>query len=349
MRNRTAGADVPWRVKDTLRHLLALALLARLRASRAAVGIALVYHRVDEHAGNPDLELVPALALNTFAAHLRHLKKHYDLLPASELPAAVSARRRGGRIPAAITFDDDLATHLAVVAPALEDQRIPATFFLGSGTVPPSKRYWWDHLQSAVDRGLTVQDLLPQISREAVTRALEHRPGALRTIAKEIELLTPLSRQAILRALVSLPDQYGRPGLSCDDIRALRSRGFEVGFHTVWHDRATGLEDQALLVALNEGKAELESLVGSIDVFAYPHGKAGPREAQAVVRSGYRLAYTTRRDPVTPRSDRYLLGRFEPPFVNGGMFALSVVKALTGCRPWSRNRRGRASPPARRQ
>src|SRR4051794_27432030 len=110
---------------------LALQLAAALarglhRLKGPGTGIALVYHRVDAHAGDPARELVPALPAQAFEAQVRHLVRHYDVVTARDLPAAARARRRGARLPVALTFDDDYPSHLEHVAPALRRAGAPA-------------------------------------------------------------------------------------------------------------------------------------------------------------------------------------------------------------------------------
>ena len=75
----------------------------------AAVGRA---NRARDHRGG-------ARAASTSLATL------YELVPASHLHRAMLARRRGRPIPIAVTFDDDLASHLEVAAPSCGASRAP--------------------------------------------------------------------------------------------------------------------------------------------------------------------------------------------------------------------------------
>ena len=110
---------------------LAFLLRVSLRLSARRAGIALVYHRIGDPPGDPDRELVPARGTAQFESELRHLKKHYRLVPASRLLEAAAGRRRGERFPVSITFDDDLSSHVEVAMPILERQGLPATFLVG--------------------------------------------------------------------------------------------------------------------------------------------------------------------------------------------------------------------------
>src|SRR5215210_6123662 len=122
------GVLGPRRAAKALLGLPIAAMLEwRLRLSTRRVGLALLYHRVDIARGDPRRELLPALDARRFAAHVRHLKRRYRLVRASELLAATAERRRGERIPVAITFDDDLPDYRKTVAPILSRWGTTAT------------------------------------------------------------------------------------------------------------------------------------------------------------------------------------------------------------------------------
>src|SRR5918999_999984 len=105
---------------------LALEWAARRSARRGA--IALVYHRIAESPGDRRRELLPALSSRLFESHVRYLASHYRLVTASELPRAARERRPGTPFPVAITLDDDLRSHVDMVAPILARAGATATF-----------------------------------------------------------------------------------------------------------------------------------------------------------------------------------------------------------------------------
>ena len=108
MQRRRLGAS--WR------RLRATALRWRLRASPAHVAGALVYHGTDPAPPTGE-QIVPGITAAALERHVRHLQRSYELVPASQLHGAMLARRRGRPIPIAVTFDDDLASHLEVAGP----------------------------------------------------------------------------------------------------------------------------------------------------------------------------------------------------------------------------------------
>jgi len=294
-----------------------------MRLSARRVGLAVVYHRVDRSRGNPERELLPALDARRFAAHVRHLRRRYRVVRASELAATAAQRRRGGRIPVAITFDDDLPDHSAMAAPILSRHQAVATFFLCGASLEQPFAFWWERLQRAFDRGVDVTPALGgRITRDdltvhSATNAIyELAPGERSTVAARLgELLGPDPASAGMRAA---------------DVRALIAAGFEIGFHTRGHEALTALDDAALDDALREGRAELDALAGRpLDLIAYPHGEVDERVASAARSAGYRFGFTTKREPVRPDSEPLLLGRYEPVLASLGLFAFAVARALT--------------------
>ena len=95
------------------------------RCSARQAGVVICHHRVDDPQEDPDAYLVAAMGTKLFEAQLRHLKRRYRVVPPSEILDAVRARRRGQRFPVAITFDDDLPTHLPTAVPIMKRMGVP--------------------------------------------------------------------------------------------------------------------------------------------------------------------------------------------------------------------------------
>jgi peptidoglycan/xylan/chitin deacetylase (PgdA/CDA1 family) len=301
------------RVRSLARSLAASALGLALRLTARRQGLVLVYHALGRVEGDPARELVPPHSAAAFEAHLRHLASRYRIVAADELLAAASERRRGGRFPVAVTFDDDLPSHRAVALPILGRAGVRATFFLCGASLDRPFAFWWERLQEAVDAavapgadGVSVHELADRVE--------EMPPGERDAFAAELE-----------RRLPPPPDDSG---LRADDVRALVSGGQAIGFHTLRHERLPPLEDEALAAAFKDGREALEAIAGRIEAVAYPHGRADERVAAAARAAGYRFGFTGRPCAVDAESDPLLLGRVEPTRVSTASFALQLVRVL---------------------
>lgn len=294
--------------------VLGRALDVALRLSGRHAGLVLVYHALAEEDGDRSRELVPPHGVALFETQLRHLATHYRVVGVEELPRAAAARRRGQRFPVAITFDDDLASHARLAGPILSRRGMPATFFLCGASLERPYSFWWQRLQRAVDLGLEVP--------------VEGR--GIHEQAKRIETMSVEERVAVAERLGNeLGPEPEDAGLRVAQVRELVAAGFEVGFHTLHHDRLTDLDDAALAAALTEGRAHLEAVVGRpLTAIAYPHGKADRRVAAAAHGAGFRLGFTGRYEPVVTTSESLLLGRIEPTLGSVADFALQLVRAL---------------------
>jgi peptidoglycan/xylan/chitin deacetylase (PgdA/CDA1 family) len=328
---RVRGALGPRRAAKALLGFPIGAMLEwRLRLSTRRVGLAVLYHRVDIARGDPRRELLPALDTRRFAAHMRHLKRRYRLVRASELLAATAERRRGERIPIAITFDDDLPDYRKTVAPILSRWGTPATIFLCGASLEEPFAFWWERLQRAFDRGVDVRSAFAGLPVEQTGSA----DMTIRAAADAMHELPPDARSLVATRLGEIlgPDPHDA-GMRAADVRALSAAGFEIGFHTRDHQMLPRLDDAALGAALRVGRVELEGLVGSsLDLIAYPHGEVDQRVASAARAAGYRFGFGTDREPVRPDSDPLRLGRYEPWLACMGTFALEVARTLTATR-----------------
>jgi peptidoglycan/xylan/chitin deacetylase (PgdA/CDA1 family) len=272
-----------------------------LRLSGRQVGVALLYHSIEDSGRRREDELVPPTPPALFERQLRHLRRHYRVVPASRLQAAAAARRRGERVPVAITFDDDDPGYRERVAPALARAGLTATFFLNGHSGP----LWWRQLQAAWDRGAVDEPSLERFGH-SVSRM---RPAER---ARVEEFLT--ERVGAGRELC---------GLAAEDVRALAAAGNEIGFHTLRHDYLPALDDEELRDSLRAGVPELAEAAGApVATLAYPNGGHDERVRAAVEAAGFSHAFTAAPAPVTPKSDPLALGRVTPP--RGGVEELSL-------------------------
>jgi peptidoglycan/xylan/chitin deacetylase (PgdA/CDA1 family) len=255
--------------------------------------LVLVYHRVGQCKDARE-QIVPCIPVSLFRRHVETLKQLGEVVALEDLLEGKTPRRRACF---ALTFDDDYATHFTHVLPTLREFDAPATFFLSGRALHGLGSYWFERLEDLIElRGpRNVADLIgvPEVE-----------PSALAAICEADFRLQQLIERSALDA---------RGPLDLAQIRALADAGMTVGFHTLHHPLLTNLADTDLRYALTLGRKELAVAVGrELQLFAYPHGTADVRVANAVRSAGYAAAWTGLARPMRTAEDRYLLGRWEP-------------------------------------
>ena len=295
-----------------------------LRVTGRKAGVALMYHSVDRRAGDPASELVPPHEANLFEGQLRHVVRHYEVVPADRLLEAASSRRRGQRFPVAITFDDDLACHEAISLPILRRLGVTATFFLSGASLDGPFSFHFERLQRAYDAGA------PGLPAVVTGIPGNVEPSTLHGLALALVDMSPEDRdRASARLLGPAGADPDTAGIRRAGVRALSDAGMTVGFHTYRHDALTGLSDEQLADAMVLGRAELAEAAGApVDVIGYPGGRADERVAEAARTAGFRCGYDTERVPVTPEANPFLLGRIGPSLRSVGALALELAVTL---------------------
>ena len=90
------------------------------------------------------------------------------------------------------------------------------------------------------------------------------------------------------------PDAPQTRVMTAAEVRALRSRGVEIGAHTHGHVDLTSLDGDAALEELRRGKRELEELLGEpVETLAYPFGRADADTREAAHAAGFTAACRT--------------------------------------------------------
>lgn len=248
----------------------------------------LAYHRVIDLPTDPyHLCTPPAL----FRQHLELLQGR-RVVPLAEVAA--------GAPGIALTFDDGYFDNLETVAPLLG--RLPATFFLTAW--PRDREFWWNELDQLYLKAPTAWRLYT-----------ERPPGAearqLKAAYAELARLPQRDHPAVLARLrgeAPLPLRPTHRLLTDEEIRRLSA--FDIGAHTLNHERLSLLERDAQRAEIEGSRRHLEALLQRpVEAFAYPYGVYDATSVNAVKDAGFTHACTIAPGLVGPYSDRLLLPR----------------------------------------
>jgi peptidoglycan/xylan/chitin deacetylase (PgdA/CDA1 family) len=200
----------------------------------------------------------------------------------------------------------------------------PATLFLTGASLDGPRRFWWELVQEAFDRGLSLDDVVASTSAG---------PASIHDLAERIKRMPPEQRREADVALRRLVGEAPEGGLQRDQVAALGA-DLAVGFHTRDHDFLPSVPEQDVGHAVGAGVDAVQAAVRTpVTLFAYPHGGSDKSIAAAVRAQGFTQAFTTRAEAVTPRSDPLLLGRWEPPTgISRAGFGFALVRLLYAAR-----------------
>jgi peptidoglycan/xylan/chitin deacetylase (PgdA/CDA1 family) len=242
--------------------LLGIPLLIRNTLARGGVSI-LLYH-----------DPTPAV----FDAHLQYLRKHYNIMPFSQVIDALETGAWSSlpRRAVVIHLDDGYKGNFDLIE-ICERHDIRPTLYLCSHVVG-TQRWFWSKLKDGRSKQL---------------RLVENK-----------KLLQKLREEAGYTPELEFDE---RQALSEQEIKNMGAR-FDFQSHGRYHFSALTLDQAELRDELQASRERIEYLTGqSCDHFSYPYGDYSDREAMAAKTAGYRSARTTKPGWVSSRSDIYRL------------------------------------------
>lgn len=235
--------------------------------------VVLLYHRVTDLP--TDTERL-AVSPPNFRDHMRFLKANVHLV---RLEENWSARPK----PAvAVTFDDGYADNLLEAVPILEEEGVPATFFVSTGTLGTGQEFWWHELEGLLLHEATFPARFalrdPQHGREWPSETLPQRQAmyaALNQLAQGIEPERLARWLAQLRSWApSRPAAAANRTMSEEEVRRLAASPIAtIGAHTVSHTALAALTEAQQRWEILSSAGRLEQITGRrVEVFSYPFG-----------------------------------------------------------------------------
>jgi len=291
-------------------------LLAKLSQLRHAAPAIIFYHKVHQRPVGRWGE--PVIGVEELARQVEFLSREYQPIKLSELAAAL---REGGRIPeraVALTFDDGYQNNRRLAAPVIQYYGVPATLFAATGLVGTDRWMWAYELEKMFSElpqaaiGLYAGEptigqicrmgLDPRVALMASCSYLKSAPHQ-----RVVEVMARLRE----RLPVELDDD--NRFLSWNEVRELRSYGFEIGAHTVNHPILIRqpLEEAEREIVASSRRLE-EELGERPRMFSYPNGDASP-EVQSLVGRHFEVAVMTRPGLCSPFSSPLELPRIGAP------------------------------------
>lgn len=233
---------------------------------------------------------------DAFERAIAYLKRHFRLVPLSQLLREIPENPSAGAPAVALTFDDGLENHVTVAYPVLARHRVPATFFVCPGLID-AKRWLWPHETRArlsILDGPALQAIAASCGRasatdiEAIVESLkrlscDERAAHLATIRSRTPQFAPSPAQARAYDLATWTQ-----------LSALDPALITIGSHSWSHDIMIGMGAERLQQEVSGSKARIEAMLDRpVDYFCYPNGDFDEATV-AAVRSEHVAAVSTR-------------------------------------------------------
>lgn len=262
----------------------------------------LFWHGVDNIV-NPDVEQ-EIFDVDVFQQQITYLNKHYEIISIEEFEYRLKANQFSGK-EIVLTFDDGYANNLYVVAPILNQLRLPFTVFVSVEHVKKGLFF-----PTSVNRIITKGAGLERISipsqklnfslsnEKEKNQACDSISHLLKTLpVSEVKTITnDLIGNVDTNTWEELKSKYKsvRP-MTWDEVKKLSDEGATIGSHCMWHICCHENQDKKDIdYQINESKRQLEQhLEKECLYFAYPNGDY-TNYSNNCVFNNYKLGFSTK-------------------------------------------------------
>lgn len=212
-----------------------------------------------------------------------------------------------------ITVDDGWKSNKENIIDVVRRLNIPVAIFLTVDPVMSGTPFWWSYIKTAIEKGLL---------NLSISQLKEMDDDQLRDIVKRLREVIVLGREAMTEEQIH---------------EGLNESNLIIGSHTVTHPILPKCNEEKVYFELKVSKERLEHTFNQkIYSFAYPNGSYTNREINILKDTGYRMAFNTNLEPITPDSflRQYELPRME--VINEVSF-LETICRMTGV--WKGNKK----------
>lgn len=273
--------------------------VARKRMRRQL--LVLTYHGVVAKHQKDRLRYANTVSVPEFDKHLTALRKKFHPVSAAEVLGWYEGKHDLPDNPVLVTFDDGYRNNLTLAAPVLKAHNVPCVFHMATGYIGTSRTLWTTEVVERLAQWRYTFVPTPDGAKAPVPQNTAERGQLAHRVKEQCKRISWDDLQKYLERLRDPGHDFDVDEELCsfmswDEVRELRSQGFDIGSHTVEHPILSQLTDAQLGFELRESKRRIEyELNESCPIIAYPNGDTGS-VSQAVVNAvryeGYRMGFT---------------------------------------------------------
>jgi peptidoglycan/xylan/chitin deacetylase (PgdA/CDA1 family) len=282
--------------------------------------IVLNFHRIHDQPSEFHEGMIELSSMK-FREHVEWLGRRVDFVGEAD----VATLRPGSRPKVLLTFDDGYSDAYDVIAPILEKNGVPATFFVSPGLIDHSILGAWDRIAYMVKKfrgkGFTFRGREFSMAQGAQPVYLALEEWCLSSLPDQgDEFVAELAQ--ILGMEQPPASLQQRELVTWDQVRDLKRRGFAIGGHGSTHRVLSSLtfEEQEEEIRFSRGRL-IEEGLDPIS-FAFPFGS--PRTyswetRELVTQAGFKLIFSF--SGQAPK-----ISRLDPTRIDRVAFKSSVAK-----------------------
>ena len=243
--------------------------------------VIIYYHMVSEKV-HP---YYPKGAINQkdFSEQIKYLKKGFTII---SLPEAIECASSNNRIKNSLvlTIDDGFAECHTVIAPILNDEKIPATFFLIENCID-NKKMMWMHQLEYLQQTLS-KEKINEVA-ETYTRQKKQKSKSYSSLPELVNELKLKDKDDFAETIwnlsynESISDwlQQNQPYMNNQQIKELINAGFTIGSHSATHPSCDQLDYGELENEIVGSSKRISEKLGiDINYFSYPFSRRAKRE-----------------------------------------------------------------------
>lgn len=261
------------------------------------------------------------IPLKQLERQMVYLKKHYNIMPLSEIARRLKAGESLPNNTVAITFDDGYADIYLNGFELMKHYSIASTVFLISGLVDTDEIAWFDKIEMAFDSACNDGPVKGDESGSEFMLNLLSREDRIKSsiaVKERLKSLDEEQRRTIEKKLLSnlqfngsyRNDFYSH--LNSSQMEKMKEAFFDFGSHSVTHPVLTKTKKGPLDFEVTESKKELSRITKTrVDAFSYPNGSYNDAVENAVIKAGYLCAVTTEYGTNDSNSNLHRLKRVE--------------------------------------
>ncbi len=283
----------------------------------------LFWHGVDD-IKDQEVE-AESFAIEAFQKQIEYLQKNYEIISISEFYNRFQTQNFTNK-EVVLTFDDGYVNNLTVVAPYLNEKKIPFTVFISTEHIETGELFPTS-IARLIFLGSDLKTItIPQLNiykfdiseekdmhylHDKVRRALKSEPlDNVRKIVEELKL--NLSENAYFE----LVERYKsvKP-MSWEQVKQLHQLGATIGSHCKYHICCHGNQNiDEVEKQIVESKTILEEKLNSeCEFFAYPNGDFTESSNLHVMNAGYKMGFSVQKKRVGPQNDLAVMPRIGVP------------------------------------